>query len=416
MFFKVKTSEEVFEILKGFHPVEEERVVLEKALGRVLSKEVISPEDLPGFYRSTMDGYAVRARDTFGTTESVPVPLEVAGEVIMGRVPAVTAGPGKAVKISTGGMLPENSDGVVMLEYCHALDDKSIEVSRTISPWENVIRPDDDLKKGAKVLDGGHLLRPQDLGVLSGLGISGVSVYKKPTVAIISTGDEVIPADRRPKPGQVRDINSYTLSAFCRRSGATPLILGLCKDSFEQLRDMVAQGLDRADTVWLSGGSSMGTRDLTMEVFESFENMDLLAHGISISPGKPTIIARIGTKAVFGLPGHTASAMVVAEVFLNPFLSWLAGEKSIRKNNIFQVEAELSQNVESASGRDDYIRVKLNREGKKLIAVPIFGKSGLISTLVDAHGLLRVDRYTEGLYQGQKVKVMPFYPFRGESC
>ncbi|MFC1535006.1 gephyrin-like molybdotransferase Glp [Thermodesulfobacteriota bacterium] len=408
MFFKVKTSEEVFEVLKDFNPIGEEEVSLEDALGRVLSKDIKSSENLPGFYRSTMDGYAVRARDTFGATESLPALLEVAGEVIMGQPPEVSVENGKAIKISTGGMLPEGADGVIMLEYCHALDDRTIEISRAISPLENVIRPDDDFKKGAIILEQGKTLRPQDLGLMAGLGISRISAYKRPRVAIISTGDEIISIDQRPKPGQVRDINSYTLSAFSRQNGAIPSIIGLCGDNFEQLRDMVAQGIDMADTVWISGGSSVGTRDLTLKVFESFDNMELLVHGISISPGKPTIIARIGSRAVFGLPGHTASAMVVAEVFLNPFLAILSGKEDLHEANNYPVEAVLSRNIESASGRDDYIRVKLDKKDEKLIAEPIFGKSGLISTLVEAHGLIRVDRNTEGLYQGQVVKVMLF--------
>ena len=416
MFFKVKTSEEVFEILKGFSPYGEEAVSLESGLGRIPCGDIISPENLPGFYRSSMDGYAVRARDTYGATESLPALLEVTGEVIMGRPPAVAAGPGQAIKISTGGMLPDGADGVVMLEYCHNLDDKTIEVSRSISPLENLIRPDDDVKKEAVIFEKGHVLRPQDVGLLAGLGISEISVYRKPRVAIISSGDEVIPIGRRPKPGQIRDVNTYTLNAFCIQAGAIPIILGLCGDSFSQLRDMVAQGLDTADTVWISGGSSVGTRDLTLNVFKSFDNMELLVHGISISPGKPTIIAKIRDRAVFGLPGHTVSAMIVAEIFLNPFIARLSGEKpfqgSVRRH---YVEAELTRNIESASGRDDYIRVKLGKREDQLTAEPVFGKSGLISTLVEAHGLVRVDRNTEGLYQGQIVKVMLFNPFYGVS-
>jgi molybdopterin molybdotransferase len=227
-------------------------------------------------------------------------------------------------------------------------------------------------------------------------------------VAVLSTGDEVIPVQEKPKPGQVRDINTYTLSAFCLEQGAEPVPLGLCRDDFDQLRNMLLKGLDTADTVWISGGSSVGTRDLTLKVFESIEGTALLVHGISISPGKPTIIARKGATGVFGLPGHTASAMVVAEVFLAPFLARLGGETSSPEKMQYKVSATLSRNIESASGRDDFIRVKLIRGDEGWIAEPIFGKSGLISTLVEADGLLRIDRNTEGLYQGQKVEVMRF--------
>ncbi len=412
MFFKVKTSEEVLKAMMGFDPVGTEVISIGEGLNRVVSETIIAGEDLPTFPRSTMDGYAVRARDTFGASESLPVLLELTSEVIMGRVPTDMVTSGKAIKISTGGMVPEGADAVVMLEYCHNLDERTIEVKRTVSPLENVIRPGDDLKRGAVVLEKGAILRPQDVGILAGLGIREIAAYKKPRVAIVSTGDEVIPIDQKPEPGQVRDINSYTLQAFCGQAGAIPLNLGLCGDSFPDLREMVAGALERCDTVWISGGSSVGARDITMKVVESFGDMEVLVHGIAISPGKPTILARIGSKAVFGLPGHVASAMVVAEVFLNPFLSRLSGAAGVLEDNHFYQKAELERNVESASGREDYIRVRLDRRAGGFFAEPIFGKSGLISTLVEADGLLKIDRNTEGLYKGQIVDVMLFRTFR----
>ena len=408
MFFKVKTTEEVLELVQGFQPVGEEIVRLDKASGRVLNREIISPEDLPGFPRTSVDGYAIKAKDSFGATESLPALLEIVGEVGMGQIPSATVSAGQAVKISTGGMVPTGADGVVMVEYCHLLDQTTVEVSRAISPQENVIQADDDFKKGAPVLRKGWRLRSQDVGVLAGLGVTKVTAYRKPRVAIISTGDEVIPVDQKPRPGQVRDINSYTLSAFCAEQGAEPVPLGLCRDNFDQLRDALLKGLETADTVWISGGSSVGTRDLTLKVFESIEGTELLVHGISISPGKPTIIAKIGATAVFGLPGHTASAMVVAEVFLSPFLARLGGETTAGERAQHKVSATLSRNIESASGRDDFIRVRLIQKDGQWIAEPIFGKSGLISTLVEADGLLRIDRNTEGLYQGQTVEIMTF--------
>jgi len=206
----------------------------------------------------------------------------------------------------------------------------------------------------------------------------------------------------------VRDINTYTLSAFCAKKGAEPVPHGLCRDDYEQLKNILLKGLETADTVWISGGSSVGTRDLTLKVFESIEGTEMLVHGISISPGKPTIIARKGATAIFGLPGHTASAMVVAEVFLAPFLARLGGERIFGEKTENKVAAKLSRNIESAGGRDDFIRVKLIRKDGTWFAEPIFGKSGLISTLVEADGLLRIDRNTEGLYQGQEVEVMRF--------
>ena len=406
MFFKVKTTEEVLSLVKGFEPVGLEHVPLSKAFGRVLSRDIVSPENLPGFLRTTVDGYAIQAKDSFGATESLPAFLEIAGEVKMGEIPSITTGSGKAVRISTGGMLPQGADSVVMIEYCHLLDESTLEISRALSPRENVIQPDDDFKEGALVLGRGRRLRPQDVGVLAGLGVTEAPVHRVPKVAIISTGDEVIPVEQKPEPGQVRDMNTYTLGAFCEQERAAPVYLGLCGDRFGDLLALVKKGLDVADTLWVSGGSSVGTRDLTLKVFESVGDMELLVHGISISPGKPTIIARAGGRALLGLPGHVASAMVVAEIFLRPFLATISGEADPETKGRDQVKARLARNVESMSGRDDFIRVRLVKDGEEWVAEPIFGKSGLISTLVEADGLLRVGRNTEGFYQGDIVEVM----------
>ncbi len=407
-FFKVKKSEEVLKILEQFGPSGEEQITLEQGLGRVLAHDLVAPENLPGFFRSTMDGYAVKAKGTFGASESVPALFDISGEVLMGQVPKMLVGEGQAVKISTGGMLPEGADGVVMIEYCHLLDEKTLEISRAISPLENVIQPADDFEQGAVVFEKGRLLRMQDLGLMAGFGQSDITVYKKPVVAIVSTGDEIVPIDEKPSPGRVRDINRYTLSAFCRRLGAKPLYVGLCPDNFDPLKATVENALAEADTVWISGGSSVGTRDLTLKVFKTLPDFELLVHGISISPGKPTIIAKSGSKPIIGLPGHVASALVVAEVFLTRLVSGLSGRVVSRLGSQTLIEAELSRNIESASGRDEYVRVKLNEKGDTLIAEPIFGKSGLLSTLVEADGLIRVDMNTEGLYQGQKIKVLLF--------
>jgi molybdopterin molybdotransferase len=406
LFFNVKTTEEVLSLVRGFEPVGREHVPLSKAFDRVLSEDIASPENLPGFLRTTVDGYAIQARDSFGATESLPAFLEIAGEVKMGELPSIAASSGKAVRISTGGMLPRGADSVVMIEYCHLLDESTLEISRAVSPQENVIQPDDDFKKGALVLRGGRRLRPQEVGVLAGLGVAEAPVFKIPKVAVISTGDEVLPVEVKPQPGQVRDMNTYTLGAFCKQERVVPVYLGLCGDRFDDLQALVRRGLDEADTVWVSGGSSVGTKDLTLKVFESLEDMTLLVHGISISPGKPTIVAQAGRRALFGLPGHVASAMVVAEIFLRPFLAALSGEATSETRQRELVKARLARNLESVSGRDDFIRVRLVKEGGDWLAEPIFGKSGLISTLVEADGLLHVDRNVEGLYRGEVVEVM----------
>ncbi len=409
MFFKVITTEDALEIVRGFGPVEEVTVPVSDATGLYLSRDIISTEDLPGFYRTSVDGYAVKAQDTFGATESMPAFLKIEGEVLMGDVPRIKLSRGKAVRISTGGMMPEGADGVVMLEYCNILDKNTIEVSRAISPLENVISPGDDIKRGATAFHARRKMRPQDIGLLAGLGIREITVFRRPRVAIISTGDEIVPTETVPGPGKVRDINRYTLGAFCLEQGAEPVILDLCRDDFQELKMRVEKGLACADSVWISGGSSVGTRDMTLKVLESFDHMELLAHGVSISPGKPTIIAKVGGRAVFGLPGHAASAMVIAEVFLKELIQRLLGRDTDKLEFNRSIKAFISRNIESKSGRDDFIRVRLEKDDNgKLMATPVFGKSGLISTLVDAHGLVRIERNSEGVYQGQVVDVMLF--------
>ncbi len=404
-FFKVKRPQEVYQIIDAFEALGEETVSTAHAVGRVVSGDLTSPEDLPGFARSTMDGYAVRSKDTYGASESLPALLVASGEVFMGQCPRDAVGPGRAVRISTGGMLPEGADAVVMIEYCHFLDESTLEVSRSVSPLENVIEPGDDFRKGAGVLAGGHALRPQDVGLLAGLGLSELLVYRKPVVALISTGDEIVPVDVLPGPGRVRDINRYTLDAFCRRAGAEPVYAGLCPDDFEPLKDMVEHAMETADTVWISGGSSVGPRDLTLKVFDSLPDFELLVHGISISPGKPTIIGRCGGRPIVGLPGHVASALVVADVFLSRLLDRLSGRRHAGPWRRHEVTATIGRNVESTNGREDYVRVRLVEGPDGLVAEPVFGKSGLISILVASHGLVRVDMNTEGLYEGQQVRV-----------
>ena len=407
-FFKLKTPDEVFHIINGFAPVGEETVSLEDAFGRVVRVDLKAPEDLPDFFKSTMDGYAVKSRDTFGATESLPALLEIAGEVSMGVAGNIVLKSGQAVKIPTGGMLPEGADGVAMIEYCALLDEKTLEVSRAISPLENTIQPGDDFKKGTVILPGRKRLRPQDLGAMAGLGFFEVPVFRKPKIAILSTGDEMVPISRKPGVGQVRDINRYTLGALCRNMGAVPVYLGICSDQFEPLREMVEKALSSADAVWISGGSSVGTRDFTLKVFETLPDFELLVHGISISPGKPTIIGRSGVKPVIGLPGHPASALVVAEVFMTGLLRTLSGAVAYGNELHTIKKAILKRNIPSSGGREDYVRIRLEKNGEDAYAIPIFGKSGLISTLVEADGLVRIDMNTEGLYKGDEIDVILF--------
>ncbi|UCE33401.1 MAG: molybdopterin molybdotransferase MoeA [Deltaproteobacteria bacterium] len=407
-FFKVKTAPEVLESLKDINPLGVQPVGITNALSRVLARDIVSTEDIPGFQRSTVDGYALDARDTFGASESLPTPLVIVGEVKMGQVPDFGIKRGQCALISTGGMLPQGADAVVMVEYAQRIEETVVEITRPVSPLENVILADDDIKEGQKILHKGTLLRAQDLGVLAGLGIEAVEVFRRPRAAIISTGEELVDITGKPEPGQVRDINSYTVGGLCTGLGVEPVYLGLAGDSFGDLKVLLEKGLTEADVILLSGGSSVGAKDMTLDLFLSFAGVELVAHGVSISPGKPTIIARKGNKTLWGLPGHPVSAMIIFDVFLRYVFARLSGLADPGCYSRHTVEAELDRNIESASGREDYIRVKLVTEDGKLVAKPILGKSGLISTMVEADGIMKIDINTEGLYQGDTVRVSLF--------
>lgn len=404
-FFKVKTPEEVFEILRDFPPVSTETVATSAAHGRVTAAEVLSPEDLPPFARSTVDGYAVLARDTFGASEGIPVYLELSGEIHMGQEARDPIAAGHAVKIATGGMLPPGADAVVMEEYTNPLDEETVEVTRACSPWDGVVRPGEDVRRGDLILKPGSQLRPQEIGALSALGITKVEVRRQPVVALIATGDELVDPEQAPAPGQIRNLNQYSIGAMIEACGGLPDQRGIVRDDYDTIHGVVLDCLQRADLVLISGGSSIGRKDYTVEIIESLGKPGLLVHGISLSPGKPTIVARIGSKPVIGLPGHPVSAMIIFEVFCSPLIRHLAG-LPLREGRWRRTQrARLARNVASAPGREDYIRVALEKSDDVWTARPVLGKSSMISTMVKADGYVRIDLNSEGLREGQEVEV-----------
>ncbi|MGE5310436.1 MAG: gephyrin-like molybdotransferase Glp [Nitrospirota bacterium] len=404
-FFEVKTREQVWAEYHRFAPVGLEEIPLDRASNRVLGEPIVAVEDLPGFAKATVDGYAVRARDSFGASESQPALLAVVGDVGMGEVPPFEVGPGEAARIPTGGMLPAGADSVVMVEYTEELDGRSVAISRSVAPLENMIGRGDDVRAGKEVLAVGRRLRAQEIGLLAGLGRTKVMGSRRPRVAVVSSGDEIVPVDRAPGPAQLRDINSYSLAALVEECGGEPWRLGVIPDEFEALRAACEQALKEADICLISGGSSVGTRDLTLQVLGSFPDTEVLVHGVAISPGKPTILVRVGDRAFWGLPGHVASAMVVFHVLVRPFMDHRRGIAPSLGGR-WPLRARLSRNVASRQGREDFIRVRLQQHGEGLLAEPVFGESGLISTLVRADGLVRIDRHTEGVYAGELVEIL----------
>jgi molybdopterin molybdotransferase len=374
-----------------------------QASGRVTAEAVLAPEHLPAFPRSTMDGYAVRARDTFGASESLPAYLEVVGEVRMGQAPDITLAAGQATVAYTGGMLAHSADAVVMVEHTQTIDATSIEVLRPVAPGENVIQVGEDVRVGEVIVPAGSLLRPQDIGGLLALGITQVQVRCRPRVAIVSTGDEIVAPETTPAPGQIRDINTYTIAALVEQAGGVPVPMGVVKDDYEGQRQAAIEGLTQADMLVFSAGSSVSSRDMTVQVLDSLGPPGVLVHGIAHRPGKPTILALIKDKPAFGLPGNPVSAMIVFRLLVRPTLYALAGCTRVPQPRT--VQARLTKNIPSVTGREDHVQIRLYCTNGALHAEPVFGKSNLIYTLIRADGVVVVPMDQGGLYAGTEVAV-----------
>lgn len=414
-FFKVITIEEGLKIFRQsfnfatFFKSREEQTDLLSAPGRILAEDITSKENIPGFNRATMDGYAVRSGDTYGASDSLPAYLDLKGEIKMSEKPFYLLQSGQTMRISTGGMLPQGADSVVMLEYTEDINGTMVEISRSVSPWENVLREDEDIKKDENVLKKGHYLRAQDIGLLAALGKKKIRVFKKPVIAIISTGDEIIPINQKPIPGQVRDINSFVLGAAVQEMGCISYHMGIVKDDEKLLKDKLKKCLTNPeiDLVLISGGSSVGIRDYTLETLNAIGSPGVLVHGLALKPGKPTIISLNEEKIFIGLPGHPVSAMMVFDNVVKKIIYELKGE-TIHFGQKKTVDALLESNVFSDAGREEYIRVILKNKDGQLWAEPVLGKSGMISSLSKADGYLTIGLNQEGLYQGQKVSITIF--------
>ncbi len=421
-FFRVVTTDEARARIAAWASVATESIPVAKALGRVVAEGLSAAVDLPHFPRANMDGYAVRAPDTFGASASVPAYLTLIGTVEMGKEAKRTIGKGETMRIATGGMLPPGADAVVMIEYAEELTGgtvtggaatgvsaagATVEIHRGVAPWENVLRVGEDIAKGAPIFAPGRRLRARDLGALTGVGITCLRVFRRPRVALISTGDEIVPPGVTPRPGQVRNINAYSLLAMASEAGAVVSDFGVVADRRDRVQRALARALARHDAVLISGGSSVGAKDIALEVIASFPRSEIIFHGISVAPGKPTILARVLGKPVLGLPGHPMSALVIFELFGAPLLRVLGGEDPA---GVFTpqrtVRARLSQNVASQPGREDYVRVTLSEQAGERHAVPLPGKSGAIFNLVKADGLVCIPANAEGLEAGSEVEVI----------
>lgn len=418
-FLKLRTAEEAWQVFRAsFTPVvQPESCPVAEALDRVLAQDALAPHELPTFIRGTVDGYAVQAADTHGASSGLPAYLDVVAEVPMGAQTDFVLESGQAALIHTGGMVPLGADAVVMVEHTSRTGGAllgsaaiqagfapfSIEVYRPAAGGENCIQTGEDVRTGELVLPAGHALRPQDLAGLLAVGITQVQVARQPRVAIVSQGDEVVPPEQEPGPGQVRDINSYALAGFVRRAGGIPLNYPIAPDEEEALNALVRRAYAEGDVTVITAGSSVSYRDLTANAINGLGQPGVLVHGVAIRPGKPTILAMCDGKPVFGLPGNPVSCINIFQRFVTPTIRLLLGAAPLP---VHTVQARLTRNIPAASGRADFVRVRLETQEGELQAVPVFGKSNLIYTLIRSDGVVEVPLNSNGIPAGTLLTVI----------
>ncbi len=398
----VKTPEEVLDIIKKeFAPLadQEETVSLADALGRVLAQDIAAEEYVPDFHRSTVDGFAVRASDTFGCSDAIPAILTQRGEVLMGEGADIALRMGDCAAVPTGGAVPMGADAMVMVEYSEDYGDGTIGISKAVAPGTNMIFRGDDVHPGKVILKKGRVLRTQDIGALAAIGRVKVPVARKLRVGVLSTGDELVPPQAHPGAGQVRDVNSPMLEAMLSQFGIQAISYGIVPDEEQLLCETLAKAVSECDAVLLSGGSSVGVKDAACRIMASMG--DILLHGIAIKPGKPTILGKAGVKPLVGLPGHPVAAYFITKLFVLPLLGQLMG----REGKTYTVPAKITESISANHGRAQYHCCRLEYREDGLWAHPIRGKSGLITTLAGADGYFCIQRDCEGLPEGAAVQV-----------
>jgi len=399
------TTRTVAEALAGFRPERRtatETVALAGALYRVPVAPVAAPHALPGFARSTVDGYAVRAADTYGVSDGLPGYLDVVGAVRMGAAPLpdVAVGPGGAVSMPTGGVLPPGADAVIMVEYTQEAMAGTIEVVRPVAPGDGVVRADEDAAPGAELVPAGRPLRAHDLGMLAAAGITRVAVHARPRVTVFSTGDEVVPPDTATlRPGQVRDATAVALAAMITQAGGEPQPGGIVPDDPAALEACLRAALGTSDMIVISAGSSVGARDETAAAVARLGPPGIWCHGLAIRPGKPTLLAECGGVPVIGLPGNPRSALVVFRLIGVALVRRVGGCTMPPAEPV--VRARLGRDLASAAGRLDVVQVRV-AEG---LATPVFGLSALLSVLTAADGYVIVPEEATGLDAGTEIDV-----------
>ncbi len=396
----------VLAALKRTAPVDTETVPLDQAPGRVLGAAFVCPEDLPAFDRSLMDGYAVQAASILGATCESPVCLKLDDAVPMGGRAGVAVGPGRAAPIATGGALPRGADAVVRIEHTEAPGGGVINVHRSVAAGCHMVKRGEDFQAGGQVIFPGQRLRAQEIGLLAAVGVTAVTVYKRARVGIVSTGDELVPATETPRHGRVRDANAHSLAALVNEAGGVAVSYGIVPDDADALYACCCRALCETDMVLISGGSSVGARDHTAGVMARLPDGCMLAHGLPVRPGKPTLLATAGGKPVWGLPGHALAALVMFTVMVRLFLDRRNGIV-LEKARRWPLAARMCRRVPSVRGRIDFVRVRLEQQGENLLAEPVSGASGLINSLVKADGLVVIGTECDAIETGAAVTVVP---------
>jgi molybdopterin molybdotransferase len=396
LFLKVVSASEAIAVVRHLaRTVDAEYIPLTKALGRVLSKDIKADIDIPGFDRSVVDGFAVQAADTIGANDAIPTMLRSKGRVEMGNIQQTSIDLGQCIYLPTGGVLPKGANAVVMLENTENVGDEIL-IKKPVAHRENVLLHNEDFSKGDVVIHRGKRLTSQDIGVLAAVGCIRVPVFLRPIIGVLSTGNELVSSTEVPGSGQVRDSNSYMVGSFVQEHGCQPKYFGIVKDNQESLSTILKKAVAECDAVLISGGSSKDDRDMVAALIGDLG--EVLIHGIAIAPGKPTIIGCSDQKPIIGLPGHPASAFIVLFVIVRHLIDAMTGDASPQQK---KVRARIDKNVPSQKGREDYIRVFV--EGDK--ATPLFGKSGLLNTLVRSNGVIQIPAGSEGLEIGDQVEV-----------
>jgi len=407
-FFHVVDVATFHSLLRSFPALSRtKQLPLNEACGRVLAEDVVAREPIPPFTRSCMDGYAVAARETFGASESIPAYLELAGQVDIQSMPEFSLSEGQCAAVVTGSCIPEGADSVVMMEHCHCLGDGALQVARPVAPGENILYRGEDCDGEDTAVFAGSVLESGRVGILAALGVTSVPVFQRPRVGLIATGDELVPADRPVYEAQIRDVNSPAVSCLIRQSGAEPIPYGIASDNEAELAEVLAKAAAECDVLLVSGGSSVGARDITLDAMGHLPDFRLMAHGVSMSPGKPTILAASGYLPIIGLPGQVTSAQVVTLILLCPFLRYVQGDERAELQGVRRRRATLLRNLASKQGREDYVRARLTEGDGELLAEPVLGPSGLLRTMLEADALLRIPENVEGLYKGQSAEILP---------